>query len=35
MKGIGPKKALTLIQKHGRIENMPDEIRQALERSLW
>jgi flap endonuclease-1 len=30
IKGIGPKKALTLVQKHGRIENMPDEIRSAL-----
>jgi len=27
---IGPKKALTLVRQHGRIENMPDEIRQAL-----
>src|SRR5256712_3636200 len=30
IKGIGPKKALTLVQQHGRIENMPEEIRQAL-----
>jgi flap endonuclease-1 len=30
IKGIGPKKALTLVQQHGRIENMPAEIRQAL-----
>ena len=29
VKGIGPKKALKLVQQHGRIENMPDEIRQA------
>ena len=27
IKGIGPKKALTLVQQHGRIENMPEEIR--------
>jgi len=25
--GIGPKKALKLVQQHGRIESMPDEIR--------
>lgn len=30
IKGIGPKKALTLVQKHGRIEHMPDTIREAL-----
>ena len=30
IKGIGPKKALTLVRQHGRIENMPEEIRQAL-----
>jgi flap endonuclease-1 len=30
IKGIGPKKALKLVQQHGRIERMPDEIRQAL-----
>jgi flap endonuclease-1 len=30
VKGIGPKKALTLVQKHGRIEHMPDMIREAL-----
>jgi flap endonuclease-1 len=29
IKGIGPKKALTLVQKHGRIENMPEEIRKG------
>jgi flap endonuclease-1 len=28
--GIGPKKALTLVQKHGRIEDMPAEIRDAV-----
>ena len=28
--GIGPKKALKLVQEHGRIENMPSEIRDAL-----
>jgi flap endonuclease-1 len=31
VKGIGPKKALKLIQQHGRIERMPDDIRHALE----
>src|SRR5687767_8497240 len=30
IKGIGPKKALALVQKHGRIEDMPAEIRDAL-----
>jgi flap endonuclease-1 len=30
IKGIGPKKALTLVRQHGRIENMPEEVRQAL-----
>ena len=30
IKGIGPKKALGLIQRHGRIEDLPDEIRLAL-----
>ncbi len=30
IKGIGPKKALTLVQQHGRIEHMPESIRQAL-----
>jgi len=30
IKGIGPKKALTLVRQHGRIENMPEAIRQAL-----
>jgi flap endonuclease-1 len=29
-KGIGPKTALKLVREHGRIENMPDEIRQAV-----
>ena len=27
IKGIGPKKALKLVQTHGRIESMPEEIR--------
>lgn len=27
IKGIGPKKALKLVQTHGRLESMPDEIR--------
>lgn len=30
IKGIGPKKALALVQRHGRIEEMPSEIRDAL-----
>jgi len=30
IKGIGPKKALKLVQEHGRIEQMPDEIRHAV-----
>jgi flap endonuclease-1 len=30
IKGIGPKKALTLVQRHGRIEDMPNEIRDGL-----
>jgi len=28
--GVGPKKALALVQKHGRIESMPDEIQAAV-----
>jgi flap endonuclease-1 len=30
VKGIGPKKALRLVQEHGRIENMPAGIRDAV-----
>ena len=30
VKGIGPKKALKLVQQHGRIEAMPADIRSAL-----
>jgi flap endonuclease-1 len=30
VKGIGPKKALKLVQQYGRIENMPQDIRDAL-----
>jgi flap endonuclease-1 len=30
IKGIGPKKALKLIQQHGSIENLPEEIRVSL-----
>ena len=30
IKGIGPKKALALVQRYGRIEHMPDDIRDAL-----
>ena len=33
IKGVGPKKALKLVQKHGRIEGMPEEVRQALDDS--
>jgi flap endonuclease-1 len=31
VKGIGPKKALKLVQQHGRIEAMPDTVRRALD----
>lgn len=31
IKGIGPKKALKLVQAHGRLESMPDEIRAQVE----
>ena len=31
IKGIGPKKALKLVQQHGRIEEMPEGIREALD----
>ena len=30
IKGVGPKKALMLVQQHGRIEGMPEEVRRAL-----
>ena len=30
IKGIGPKKALALVQRHGRIEEMPEDIRERL-----
>ena len=30
VRGIGPKKALKLVQQHGRIEHMPAEIRDAV-----
>ena len=30
VKGIGPKKALRLVQAHGRIEDMPAEVRDAV-----
>lgn len=30
IKGIGPKKALALVQAHGRIERMPEDVRHAL-----
>jgi flap endonuclease-1 len=31
VKGIGPKKALTLVRRYGRIEQMPAEIRDRLD----
>ena len=31
VRGIGPKKALKLVQEYGRIEDMPAEIRDALD----
>ena len=30
IKGIGPKKALALVQRHGRLEDMPGDIRERL-----
>lgn len=30
VKGIGPKKALNLVQEHGRIERMPQPVRDAV-----
>jgi flap endonuclease-1 len=30
IKGIGPKKALTLVQRYGRIEHMPEPVRHSL-----
>jgi len=30
VKGIGPKKALKLVQEHGRLEEMPTDVRDAL-----
>lgn len=30
IKGIGPKKALALVKRYGRIEAMPDEVRESL-----
>lgn len=30
VKGIGPKKALQLVQRHGRIEEMPGEVRDLV-----
>jgi flap endonuclease-1 len=30
IKGVGPKKALKLVQEHGRIDDMPPDIRDAL-----
>jgi flap endonuclease-1 len=30
VRGVGPKKALALVQRHGRIEDMPPEIRDAV-----
>lgn len=33
VKGIGPKRALKLIKTHGKLENMPDEIKIKLPRN--
>lgn len=30
IKGIGPKKALQLVRRHGRLEDMPPDIREAV-----
>jgi flap endonuclease-1 len=34
VKGIGPKKALNLVRRHGAIEQMPPAIREAFEPDL-
>ena len=34
IKGIGPKKALALLRKHGRMEQIPQEIREKLPGNL-
>jgi len=34
VKGIGPKKALALVKKHGRIERLPQEIQEKLPDNL-
>jgi flap endonuclease-1 len=34
IKGIGPKKALNLLRRHGTIENMPAEVREVVQSSL-
>jgi flap endonuclease-1 len=34
VKGIGPKKALALVQRHGAIEHMPSKIRDAFDVDL-
>jgi flap endonuclease-1 len=31
IKGIGPKKALKLVQEHGRVESMPEAIRAGVD----
>ncbi len=31
IRGIGPKTAVNLLKRHGKIENMPDEIRSKIE----
>ena len=33
VKGIGPKKVLKLIRVHGRLENLPDEVKIKLPRN--
>lgn len=31
IRGVGPKTAVNLLQKHGKIKNMPDEVRSKIE----
>jgi flap endonuclease-1 len=33
IKGVGPKKALALVRRHGSIEGMPSEVRAQVERA--
>jgi flap endonuclease-1 len=34
VKGVGPKSALTLLKKHGKLENLPTEIQSKLPRTF-